>query len=61
MVHWNIVQVKGVPATNALGIPPPPTPIKLRKVFKVNTLSQDFRVGRSKKPYKMGLAAAKYS
>jgi hypothetical protein len=35
--------------------------IKLRKVFKVNTLSPDFGVGKSKKSYKMGLGAAKYS
>ena len=43
-----------------VGLGPLP-PIKLRKVFKVDTLSPDFGVRRSKKSYKVGLEAAKYS
>jgi hypothetical protein len=33
---------------------PLPSPIELRKVFKVDTLSPDFGSCRSKKSYKMG-------
>ena len=40
---------------------PPPSPIKLCKVFKVDGLSPDLVLGRSKKSYKLGLEAAKYS
>ena len=39
----------------------PPPPSILLKVFKVCTLSPDLDVRRSKKSYKMGLVAAKYS
>jgi hypothetical protein len=38
-----------------------PPPSILRKVFKVDTLSPDFNVRRSKKSYKMRFMAAKYS
>jgi hypothetical protein len=39
----------------------PPPPIKLCKVFKVETLSPDFGFRRSEKSWKVGLEAAKYS
>ena len=39
----------------------PPPLSKLCKVFKAGTLSPDFGAGRSKKSYKMGAMAAKYS
>ena len=39
----------------------PPSPSILLKVFKVSGLSPDFDVRRSKKSYKLGVVAAKYS
>jgi hypothetical protein len=43
------------------GFCPPLLCIKLRKVFKADTLSPDFGVRKSKKSYKIGLLDAKYS
>ena len=57
---WGEAEKGDSGCVSALSAVPPPPSI-LRKVFKAGALSPDFGVRRSKKSYKMGLVAAKYS